>query len=235
VGNPGTGKTTVARLFATLLRKLGLLPSDTFVETDRSGLIGRYVGETETKTRELIGRADGGVLFIDEAYALNDRYNEHKGFGEEAVDVLVKQMEDLRETLVVVFAGYKKPMEAFLSVNPGLRSRIPATIEFPDYSPAELLEIADRLAKRRDLRLDEGARSRFGEVLGTMRSREGFGNARDVENVMDVAQRNLVARVAALGNLATEAESSSIVAADIPLPEEAEAQRRIGFARHMYL
>jgi len=134
VGNPGTGKTTVARLYAELLQSSGLLPSNQVVETDRSGLVGEYVGHTEKKTKNVVNRANGGVLFIDEAYALNDRYSSSKGFGEEAVDVLVKEMEDRRDSLVVVFAGYKAPMLDFIGLNPGLRSRIPSIIEFPDYS-----------------------------------------------------------------------------------------------------
>ena len=167
VGNPGTGKTTVARLYAELLQNVGLLPSDRVIETDRSGLVGEFVGQTDKKTKEVIKSADGGVLFIDEAYALNDRYPNQKGFGEEATDALVKEMEDRRESLVVILAGYKDPMMDYISINPGLKSRIPMIIEFPDYSSQELVEIAERISETRGLTLTIEAKTKIGFVIVT--------------------------------------------------------------------
>jgi stage V sporulation protein K len=236
LGNPGTGKTTVARLYGHLLRQVGLLPKDAFHETDRSGLVGEYIGHSEKKTLEAIEKADGGVLFIDEAYALDDRYSSgHKGFGAEATDVLVKQMEDRRDRLVVIVAGYSAPMEGFLAMNLGLRSRIPVHLTFPDYSDDELVEIAERIAARRGLKLASDVRAKIKSVLAVERTQEGFGNAREVENLLDAAQRNVVARISGLGNLATEAESSTIKAEDIPVATEPVAKRPIGFARSTYL
>ena len=230
VGNPGTGKTTVARLYAELLQSSGLLPSNQVVETDRSGLVGEYVGHTEKKTKNVVNRANGGVLFIDEAYALNDRYSSSKGFGEEAVDVLVKEMEDRRDSLVVVFAGYKAPMLDFIGLNPGLRSRIPSIIEFPDYSEDELVEIAHRISNSRDLLLEESAVDRMREALRLEKEKDGFGNARTVENMLDQAQRNATLRMSHLGNLATETESRTIRGEDVDFKEELIPKKQIGFS-----
>jgi len=230
VGNPGTGKTTVARLYAELLQSSGLLPSNQVVETDRSGLVGEYVGHTEKKTKNVVNRANGGVLFIDEAYALNDRYSSSKGFGEEAVDVLVKEMEDRRDSLVVVFAGYKAPMLDFIGLNPGLRSRIPSIIEFPDYSEDELVEIAHRIANSRDLLLEVSAVDKMREALQLEKEKDGFGNARTVENMLDQAQRNATLRMSHLGNLATDAESRTIRGEDVDFKEELIPKKQIGFS-----
>lgn len=234
VGNPGTGKTTVARLFGQMLKKLGLLSSDVFIETDRAGLVGEYIGHTEKKTRDVIRKADGGVLFVDEAYALNDRYSENrKGFGEVAVDVIVKEMEDRRQSLAVIFAGYTDRMTDFLLINPGLKSRIPSVIEFPDYSNDELLEITTRIAARRGLVIDPSAEQVFRAALSASRNNENFGNAREVENLMDVAQRNLIERLAHLSNLATHEESSRIIAEDVPAPTSETKKQPVGFGRYI--
>ena len=233
VGNPGTGKTTVARLYAELLQNVGLLPSDRVIETDRSGLVGEFVGHTDKKTKEVIKSADGGVLFIDEAYALNDRYGNQKGFGEEATDALVKEMEDRRDSLVVILAGYKDPMMDFISINPGLKSRIPMIIDFPDYSDAELVEIADRISHLRGLTLTEETKSKISILMNSERSKEGFGNAREVENLLDSAQRNATLRVSHLGNLATESEIRTILASDIPEANQPGTKRPIGFTRNV--
>lgn len=234
VGNPGTGKTTVARLYGELLHELGLLPKDNFVETDRSGLVGAYVGHTDQKTREVVDQADGGVLFIDEAYALDDGYREQKGFGEEATNVLVKQMEDRKDRMVVILAGYKDETLAFMNLNPGLKSRVPVVIDFPDYSDEELIRIADGIAERQGLVIDEGAREGLIAILRNAREASGFGNARTVENVLEAAQRNAVNRNAALGNLATEAEMRTILQDD--LPEVAPQKKKvIGFGPSTYI
>jgi AAA+ superfamily predicted ATPase len=235
VGNPGTGKTTVARLYAELLQNVGLLPSDRVIETDRSGLVAEFVGQTDKKTKEVIKSADGGVLFIDEAYALNDRYGNQKGFGEEATDALVKEMEDRRDSLVVILAGYKDPMMDFISINPGLKSRIPVIIEFPDYTDEELVEIAERISESRGLILTGESKSKIGTLMSSERSKEGFGNAREVENLLDAAQRNATLRVSHLGNLATESEIRTIIGSDIPEVVQSPKKLPIGFARDTYL
>ena len=231
VGNPGTGKTTVARLYAELLQNVGLLPSDRVIETDRSGLVGEFVGHTDKKTKEVIKSADGGVLFIDEAYALNDRYGNQKGFGEEATDALVKEMEDRRESLVVILAGYKDPMMDYISINPGLKSRIPMIIDFPDYSSQELVEIAERISETRGLTLTIEAKTKIGLIMDADRSSEGFGNARAVENLLDSAQRNATLRISPLGNLATESEARTIIEVDFPEINQTPVKPQIGFVR----
>jgi AAA+ superfamily predicted ATPase len=235
VGNPGTGKTTVARLYAELLQNVGLLPSNRVVETDRSGLVAEYVGQTDKKTKDVIKKANGGVLFIDEAYALNDRYGNQKGFGEEATDVLVKEMEDRRDSLVVIVAGYKEPMMDFIQLNPGLKSRIPVVIDFPDYSDDELIEITQRIGKGRGLTFENEALEKVRTLLNIEKTKEGFGNAREVENLIDAAQRNLTLRISHLGNLATEVESHNIVANDIPDVPQQQPKKQIGFTRNTYL
>ncbi|NPV72310.1 MAG: AAA family ATPase [Pelotomaculum sp.] len=141
-GNPGTGKTTVARLVGKLLAAMGALPSGHLVETDRSGLVGQYVGQTAPKTWEMVGKAMGGVLFVDEAYALAGGKGSQYDFGSEALAVLIKAMEDYRDRLVVILAGYTQEMKELYELNPGLESRVAFTCEFPDYSPEELVEIA---------------------------------------------------------------------------------------------
>lgn len=234
VGNPGTGKTTVARLYGELLHDLGLLPTRNFIETDRSGLVGAYVGQTDEKTSQVIKQADGGVLFIDEVYALDDGYGGQKGFGEEATNVIVKQMEDRRDRLVVILAGYKNETMQFMNLNPGLLSRVPVIVDFPDYTDDELMEIADRIAGHQGLIIDEQARPALQKVLSASRNSSGFGNARSVENVLEAAQRSAVNRTSALGNLATEKELRTILAEDIPVVAP-EKKKVIGFGPTTYL
>ena len=216
LGNPGTGKTTVARLFGELLNDMGLLPTTKFIETDRSGLIGQYVGHSEIKTLKQIDAADGGVLFIDEAYALDDGYGDQLGFGHEATSVLVKQMEDRRERLVVILAGYTEPTSKYISMNPGMKSRIPTFINFPDYSLDELRQIAVRIATNRDLVLSDGSIERIVDAVSSEKAADGFGNARAIENMLEGAQRNSINRTSSLGNLATEREIKTILPEDIP-------------------
>ncbi|HVN11739.1 MAG TPA: AAA family ATPase [Kineosporiaceae bacterium] len=182
LGNPGTGKTTVARLVAGIYRALGLLSKGQLVEVDRSELVAGYLGQTAVKTAEVVARAIGGVLFIDEAYALaGDQY------GEEAVDTLVKEMEDHRDDLVVVVAGYPGPMERFIRSNPGLASRFRTTISFADYTDDELVQILVRLASDADYAPTPAFLDRFREILAATPRGEGFGNGRFARNVLEAA------------------------------------------------
>lgn len=182
VGNPGTGKTTVARLVAGIYRSLGLLSRGQLVEVDRSELVAGYLGQTAVKTAEVVERALGGVLFVDEAYALTgDRY------GTEAIDTLVKEMEDHRDDLVVIVAGYPGPMEDFIATNPGLQSRFRTTLVFPDHDDDDLCEIFTAMAAGAEFDLADGCLERFRQVLAGTARGEGFGNARFARNVLEAA------------------------------------------------
>nr|WP_277628315.1 AAA family ATPase [Arsenicicoccus dermatophilus] len=181
-GNPGTGKTTVARLVGGIYRALGLLSKGQLVEVDRSELVAGYLGQTATKTAEVVRSALGGVLFIDEAYSLGgDQY------GTEAVDTLVKEMEDNRGDLVVIVAGYPEPMRGFIATNPGLASRFSTTVEFEDYTDDELVGILQELACKNDYDLGEAAVTRFREILAATPRGEAFGNGRFVRNALEAA------------------------------------------------
>ena len=167
VGNPGTGKTTVARLVSGIYKALGLLSKGQLVEVDRSELVAGYLGQTATKTAEVVASAAGGVLFIDEAYSLTAGDLGADQYGREAVDTLVKEMEDRRDDLVVIVAGYPEPMEVFIAANPGLASRFRTTIEFEDYTDDELTDILTGLAEAADYELMPEALDKFQEVLAT--------------------------------------------------------------------
>jgi len=181
-GNPGTGKTTVARLVSGIYAALELLSQGQLVEVDRSELVAGYLGQTAVKTSEVVAKAAGGVLFIDEAYSLTgDQY------GTEAVDTLVKEMEDRRDDLVVIVAGYPAPMEAFVAANPGLASRFRTIIEFDDYTDDELTTILSRLAEGSDYELSAKAQDRFRELLAGTPRGDSFGNGRFSRNVLEAA------------------------------------------------
>ena len=182
VGNPGTGKTTVARLIGGIYRALKLLSKGQLVEVDRSELVAGYLGQTAAKTAEVVGSALGGVLFIDEAYSLNgDQY------GKEAIDTLVKEMEDHRDDLVVIVAGYPDPMAEFISMNPGLESRFRTIIEFDDYTDDELVDIQAVLAEKMDYDLSPDAVERFREILAATPRGPSFGNGRFSRNLLEAA------------------------------------------------
>ena len=169
LGNPGTGKTTVARLLAEMYRAMGLLSRGHLVEVDRAGLVGQYVGMTAIKTDRVIRRALDGVLFIDEAYALAPG-DERQDFGPEAIETLLKRMEDYRHRLVVIVAGYPRLMHRFLQSNPGLRSRFSREITFPDYSTGDLVEITRKLGAEYEYSLDEDAVEALRQILGAPRA-----------------------------------------------------------------
>lgn len=203
-GNPGTGKTTVARLVAGMYRAMGLLEAGHLVEADRSKLVAEYVGQTAVKTNKLIDSALGGVLFIDEAYTLS--YSDAASdFGREAVDTLLKRMEDDRDRLIVVVAGYPSLTDPFLDSNPGLRSRFVQEIDFPDYTGDELLLILRRFCEGDAYHLSEEAEERVGQLLAQTPRGEGFGNARFVRNLFEGA---LMEQATRLRKLATEKASA---------------------------
>jgi SpoVK/Ycf46/Vps4 family AAA+-type ATPase len=182
-GNPGTGKTMMARIIADVLYHIGVLRTPKLVETDRAGLVAGYVGQTALKTTEKVQEALDGVLFIDEAYALSQ--GGPHDFGKEAIDTLVKLMDDNRERLVVILAGYSRDMDAFLKTNPGLKSRFPNIIEFADYSLDELMRIAEGLYSGKGYVLSDEARAKLAAVLGEAMREEAFGNGRYVRNVFE--------------------------------------------------
>ena len=185
VGNPGTGKTTVARLLSELYRSLDVVSKGHLVETDRSDLVAGYVGQTATKTRAVLESALGGTVLIDEAYSLA-RGGEND-FGREAIDTLVKFMEDHRDDLAVVVAGYPNEMQQLIDTNPGLESRFARTLDFPDYTSEELVRIFELIAGRKEYHLSDEARDRLTEVIDAEPRGRGFGNARFVRNVFEQA------------------------------------------------
>jgi stage V sporulation protein K len=196
VGNPGTGKTTIARLLAQMYRSMGLLEKGHLVEVDRAGLVGEYVGQTAVKTDRAIRRALDGVLFIDEAYALTPA-DTRVDFGAEAVETLLKRMEDYRHRLVVIVAGYPRLMRRFLESNPGLRSRFSREISFPDYSTAELLAITQRFAATSEYDLESDAERELTGIFDGVTHGEGFGNARFARTLFEQALNAQALRLAA--------------------------------------
>ncbi|RMI32006.1 AAA family ATPase, partial [Streptomyces triticirhizae] len=213
-GAPGTGKTTVARLYGKLLAELGAVSSGHFVEVSRAELVGVGLGETSQKTRAVFQRARGGVLFVDEAYTLSRQFGVGTDFGQEAIDALVKLMEDHRDEVVVVFAGYSAEMRAFLDANPGLRSRVSRTIEFPDYGPAELVEIFRRTADRYGLRVPEATGEALLAHFRGVRRTERYGNGREARRIFEAALEQQALRLAELEAPSAE-ELTELLPADL--------------------
>lgn len=218
VGNPGTGKTTVARIVGQILGAMGILPSGHLVETDRSGLVAAYAGQTAPKTNALCDSALGGVLFIDEAYSLVDSSGEDV-YGREAIQTLLKRMEDDRDQLVVILAGYPAEMDQMIRSNPGLSSRINTRIEFPDYAPIDLGRIFETLCKRNDYRLPAESRHRLLVAFAdAYRHRDRhFGNGRLARNAFEDCVRQLADRIADIATLSDEL-MSHLKPEDISLP-----------------
>ena len=204
-GSPGTGKTTFARLYAQKIKSLGVLSKGHLVEVSREDLVASYQGQTAKKTMDVIRKAAGGVLFIDEAYSLKSSKDDH--FGQEAVDALVKGMEDLRDDLIVILAGYTNEMNAFLHLNPGLKSRLPHHIIFEDFSVDELMSIFDGMLERSQLTIDEDARDHLRERVQMAKKGRSFGNARVVRNLFEQALTQQGTRLAKgnLSELSTDA------------------------------
>jgi SpoVK/Ycf46/Vps4 family AAA+-type ATPase len=202
-GNPGTGKTTVARLYGRILAALGLLSRGHLVEADRGDLVGEYVGHTAPKTTAAFRKALGGVLFIDEAYALAP-YGQGSDFGQEAVSTLVKLMEDHRDEVVVIAAGYPDDMERFIDSNPGLASRFTRTLTFEDYSTVELVDIVRQLARNYDYRLGDDTMARLLEYFEVFPRGERFGNGRTARQVFQRMTEQQAQRVALLESPLTE-------------------------------
>jgi SpoVK/Ycf46/Vps4 family AAA+-type ATPase len=213
-GNPGTGKTTVARIVAEIYKELGVLKKGHLVETDRSGLVGEYVGQTAPKTNAIIDSALDGVLFIDEAYSLVQ--GGQGDYGKEAISTLLKRMEDDRDRLVVILAGYSKEMDDFINSNSGLQSRFNRYIEFPDYSSEELLQIFDFIIKKNEFVLTDEASNLVKEVIAkaVANKNNNFGNARYIRNLFEKVITQQANRIATAENISNEV-LSKIEAVDI--------------------
>jgi probable Rubsico expression protein CbbX len=193
-GNPGTGKTTVALRMAQILFRLGYVRKGHLVAVTRDDLVGQYIGHTAPKTKEVLKRAMGGVLFIDEAYYLYRPENE-RDYGQEAIEILLQVMENQRDDLVVILAGYKDRMETFFRSNPGMSSRIAHHLDFPDYSPGDLLRIADKLLTQQNYHFTAEARVAFEEYLAHRIQQPHFANARSVRNALDRARLRQASRL----------------------------------------
>jgi SpoVK/Ycf46/Vps4 family AAA+-type ATPase len=231
-GNPGTAKTTVARLLAAIYQKLGLLSSGHLVEVSRVDLIGPYLGQTAPRVQQAVAKAKGGVLFIDEAYSLiNSGYAHGDAYGQEAVDTLIKLMEDQRDDLVVIAAGYPDLMEEFLEANPGIKSRFPTVVDFPDYTDKELLQIFNGAARQAGFELADGVEKKVRAVLAVTGRGRDFGNGRTMRNILEGAVSHQAVRLT--GRTSDDSPPSAtdvrtITADDIVMPVKS-IQKAFGF------
>lgn len=212
-GNPGTGKTTLALRMAEILHRLGYVRKGHLVAVTRDDLVGQYIGHTAPKTREVLKRAMGGVLFIDEAYYLHRPDNE-RDYGQEAIEILLQEMENHRDDLVVIVAGYKDRMESFLRSNPGLSSRVAHHIDFPDYSSLELLEIAHLMLKQMQYTLSSGAEAALRDYIERRQAQPNFSNARSIRNALDRARLRQASRLVAQRGTTLSARDLITIEAD---------------------
>jgi len=214
-GAPGTGKTTVARLYGKLLKALGVLPDGGFTEVSRRDLVGQYIGHTAEKTTQVFEKSLGGVLFIDEAYTLSRSAGNGGDFGQEAIDALVKLMEDHRDEIAVIVAGYTAEMTNFLAANPGLGSRFSKTIEFENYSAEELLLITDRMVAGGDYLLDPAAGAPLTSYFDRIAGGPNFGNAREARRLVEGMRKAQSQRLRLLGRMPTTDELRELLADDV--------------------
>ena len=215
-GNPGTGKTTVALRMAEILHRLGYVRKGHVVSVTRDDLVGQYIGHTAPKTKEILKKAMGGVLFIDEAYYLYRPENE-RDYGQEAIEILLQVMENHRDDLVVILAGYKDRMDTFFQSNPGMSSRIAHHIDFPDYSENELTQIAGKMVGGMNYQLDAEAEKAMNEYIHLRKQQPHFANARSIRNALDRArlrQANRIFKLAMEGSATVTAQELSTISAD---------------------
>jgi len=213
-GNPGTGKTTVALRMAEVLKQLGYVRKGHLVAVTRDDLVGQFIGHTAPKTREVVKKAMGGVLFIDEAYYLYKPENE-RDYGQESIEILLQAMENQRDDLVVILAGYSDRMDTFFSSNPGMSSRIAHHIDFPDYDDEELMQIAQLMLARLNYRFDEDAGPAFGRYLAMRQHQPHFANARSVRNALDRIRLRHATRLFASGAALSREQLCTLRAEDV--------------------
>jgi probable Rubsico expression protein CbbX len=210
-GSPGTGKTTVALRMAELLKGLGFLRKGHLITATREDMVGEYIGHTAPKTKQMIAKALGGVLFIDEAYSLHRAENE-RDYGQEAIEILLQAMENQREDLVVIFAGYSEPMRRFFGMNTGLASRVAHHIEFPDYTTDELMAIASKMLDEESYELTEEADATFRRYLEHRRAQPNFANARSVRNALERARLRHANRLVRQGGEVSREDLTTLTA-----------------------
>ena len=213
-GNPGTGKTTVAMRMAEVLKQLGYVRKGHLVAVTRDDLVGQFIGHTAPKTKEVVKRAMGGVLFIDEAYYLYKPENE-RDYGQESIEILLQTMENHRDDLVVILAGYKDRMDTFFSSNPGMASRVAHHIDFPDYSEAELMQIAQLMLSQLNYRFDETAEPAFTRYVSLRRQQPNFANARSIRNALDRIRLRHATRLFSADTVLTREQLTTLQAEDI--------------------
>ena len=213
-GNPGTGKTTVAMRMAEVLKQLGYVRKGHLVAVTRDDLVGQFIGHTAPKTKEVVKRAMGGVLFIDEAYYLYKPENE-RDYGQESIEILLQAMENHRDDLVVILAGYKDRMNTFFGSNPGMASRIAHHIDFPDYSEAELMQIARLMLTQLNYRFDASAEPAFARYVGLRRQQPHFANARSIRNALDRIRLRHATRLFSTDSALSREQLSTLTAEDI--------------------